>query len=54
MIDHHLGLFTENKIAALWCRIIGHRWQAVDAYASSKRSVCQVCLRCRENGWLLL
>lgn len=53
MIDHHIGLFTENKLAVVVCKLIGHRWQAVDAYAS-KRSVCQVCLRCRENGWLLL
>lgn len=34
----------------LLCRLAGHRWQAV--FTGSK-SVCLVCLRCRENGWRL-
>lgn len=36
----------------LLCRLLGHRWQAIDATAMRK-SVCLVCLRCRENGWRL-
>ena len=29
----------------------GHRWQPV--LDTGKASVCLVCLRCRENGWLI-
>lgn len=35
----------------LVCKVRGHRWQPVDGM--DHESVCLVCLRCRENGWLI-
>lgn len=43
-------LYIPNRVAGLWCRVVGHRWQPI---AHTSVSVAQVCLRCRENGWRL-
>jgi hypothetical protein len=45
------ALFSANRLAALWCRVVGHDWKAL--MGSGHVSVCMVCLRCRENGWRL-
>lgn len=46
------ALFSANRIAGLWCRLVGHNWQPV--LPGTHASVMQICLRCRENGWRLL
>lgn len=39
---------------ALVCKILGHRWRPVWANQFlSGTSACYVCLRCRENGWMV-
>lgn len=34
----------------LLCRLLGHEWRAL---VEGKDSTCHVCIRCRENGWVL-
>lgn len=48
----HPSLCSPNRLQALACRILGHRWQAV--LPGTRASVLHVCLRCRENGWRLI
>jgi hypothetical protein len=38
----------------LLCKVLGHRWEPVwTPRGRDKGAPIKVCLRCRENGWVI-